>query len=106
MSSMNLSPEEYRRQVTQWVTQLSPLFGNPGSWQALQDFFEDETKEALDWALHHDTPEDKRAGWCGRAQAYRDLLQWLQEMRSGEFKNWPEFQSAAKSEDEDNDRDS
>jgi hypothetical protein len=49
--------------------------------------------EANDYGTHPDTPEEKRAGWCGRERGLRDLLREIEQLRSGDYRNWPGYRA-------------
>lgn len=50
-------------------------------------------EDANDYATHPDTPEEKRAGWCGRERGLTDLQREIEVLRSGEYRNWPGYQA-------------
>ncbi len=57
-------------------------------WETITGWLKHAVTEAEDWATHPDTPEDKRAGWCGRQRGLRDILRDLEALRSGSWREW------------------
>ncbi len=88
-----LSPE--LREVMQTAETLASL--SQDQWAALTLWFGKGLEEAMDRATEIETPEEKRAGWAGRAGGLRELLLQLTELRTGNWKQWPAVREWQKS---------
>lgn len=64
---------------------LAGLKPEEAIWQALQARFDLAIMEANDFATHHDTPEEKRAGWAGRERGLQELWAELEQLQSGQW---------------------
>ncbi len=71
------------------------------SWNVLVARISAAIDEAGDAASHPDTKEKKRAGWCGRVRGLHDLRQELADLRTGAWRQWPEFAQEIKTDDSD-----
>jgi hypothetical protein len=82
-----LKPEE----MIQAQAGFAALDERGPAWRGLLGLIGDVAWEANEFATHPDTPEDKRAGWCGRERGLRDLLKELEDVRSGAWKQRAEY---------------
>ena len=61
------------------------------SWLAVVNRMTAFLEDALEAALRTETMEEKRNGFCGRALGIQDLRQEFSDLRSGAWRQWPEF---------------
>lgn len=89
--------EESRRKA---IGEAAAALAQPGEsvWQAIMGRFELAIAEANDLATSpdpHMSTEEKLA-YSARERGLRDLWQELDDLRSGAWKSWPEFEKAPK----------
>lgn len=88
-------------QISDIAQALGGLPEDSPVWCGLLTLLRDQIQEADDFATHHDTPEEKRPGWCGRKRGLADLEADLQALRTGGYRTWPEMRAhPAQSESE------
>lgn len=68
------------------------------SFVALRRFMGDVTEAAVDAATGLAQDEAKRGALCGYARGLRDALERFEELRSGAYRDWPEFRAVPASE--------
>lgn len=79
---------EAQRRVMRQAAALSSLPENSPVWVALLEVVEDSREQAEEVALAHETNEEKRAGYCARVLALKELVRDLNELRTGRWKTW------------------
>lgn len=82
-----LSAKDYDRI---WAI-LAPMTDTESAWWAIRTVLHDAFQEAMDYALHPDTAEDKRAGWAGHARGLHDVLVELDQLKSGAYRDWSHY---------------
>lgn len=87
------------REVLQAAAALGTMTEQSPVWQALMRWFERHKEEAEVNAVDHQLAEDKRAGYCGRIAALRDLREELEDLRSGAWKGWGVMKGVVEEED-------
>ncbi len=96
------------QQKAQAIAQAGDVFGGLSEsspvWQAIKDRFELAIAEANDLATS--STEANPAHFAGGEKWLRDLFQEFDDLRSGAWREWPEFtttQKPKKQDDEDGD---
>lgn len=86
------------QEIQKAAAALGGLAEQGAEWSALRAVFEADIAEANDKATAPETDETKRQGWCFYERALREVWRELNELRSGEYRNWPLLAQALEQE--------